>query len=292
MKLNVLVTGASGFIGKNVTEYLQKSGIEVTGLLHSDKGQKYPFRTMVCNLNEHIELDEGFDVIVHCAGVKPRRDSEIASYGHHKTQLYKQGNVDTMENIIAFAKRIEAKRIVNLSSIGVYGDIKSPVVNEDTDIINPDQYGITKYIAECLLRDSGIENISLRCPGIIGKGASDIWFTNAIRKIQNNEDIMVYSPDFETANFVWIEDLAAFIRSLIIRKSLEYDTIVIGSEKKTTVRKMVSRMFDYIDSHSQIIENDSIRAPFCIDSLKAVSLGYKSCEPEDIVGLYLQNDGS
>ena len=225
---------------------------------------------------------------MHCAGVKPKRESEIASYGHHNFQLYKQGNVDTMENIISYAKRTGVRRIIYLSSIGVYGDIRSTVLDEDSDIINPDKYGVTKYMAECLLRDSGIENISLRCPGIIGKGASDIWFTNVIEKIMKNEDVTIYSPDFETANFVWIDDVANFIKHLIGRDKLEYDTVVIGSENKTTVRKMVNMMLDSVGSKSIISVNNNIRTPFCIDSRKALLMGYRPCKPEDIIPMYFQ----
>lgn len=189
-----------------------------------------------------------------------------------------------MANLIDFAKRANVKKFIYLSTIGVYGEFREAYITEESDRINPDAYGLTKYMAECLLRDSGIQNISLRMPGIIGKGSKGVWFPDTVEKFQRNEPVTIYSPDFETRNFVWADDLAKFIAKLLGMAVWEYDIVNVACHEKTTIRALVQKMKESTGSNSEIIIKDGMRAPFCLDDARAVEMGYESISPLEITG--------
>lgn len=279
----ILVTGASGFVGMAVAKYLQSCGYDVIGTYR--RGPiNFGFRGIKADLSKPLEMGEDFDVIVHAAGEVPKRASEKWSYEKQDFNSFKHNNVDAVENIVNFAKAHSVKRIIYLSSIGVYGQIGSEVINEDSDRVNLDAYGMTKYMGEAILKECGeISGISLRMPGIIGPGARGVWLTNVIEKLKNGEDITIYTPDFHTKNFVWVDDLSAFVGCLIEMGEWKYDTLVLACKEGITIRHIVGRIKELVKSDSKIHIDDSIRKPFCIDASRAFEMGYKSLEPLEIV---------
>ena len=273
--MKILVTGAGGFVGGKIADVLTKAGHEVVGTVFHTPAEGI-YRTVMCDLSNPIIIDETFDAIVHAAGSLPHKESDFT--------VFKRNNVDSMVNLLDFAKRVNVNKIVYLSTIGIYGEFRDTYITEESDRINPDAYGLTKYMAECLLRDSGIQNISLRMPGIIGKGSKGVWFPNTVEKFQKNESVTIYSPDFETRNFVWVEDLAKFIAKLIGMAVWKYDIVNVACHEKTTIRALVQKMKELTGSTSEIIIKDGMRAPFCLDDARAVEMGYESISIDDILG--------
>jgi len=275
----ILVTGVGGFAGGYIAQYLFNAGYNVTGLLHTKHGE-FLFPVVVADLAESLNLEEHFDVIVHAAGSLPFKEKDFRNF--------KRNNIDAMENIVTFAKHTGVKRIIFLSTIGVYGEFRDEIIDEYSDRINPDAYGVTKYVAECLLRaESEIEGISLRMPGIIGKGSRGVWLPDTVEKFRRNEDVKIYSPDFQTKNFVWIGDLAKFIARLIQMKNWKYDVVNLACQQSTSVREIVTEMKKLTKSKSRILVSDSIRRAFCLNSSRALEMGYVSLGPLAIVDKFI-----
>ncbi|MBQ6773900.1 MAG: NAD(P)-dependent oxidoreductase [Synergistaceae bacterium] len=288
-KLKILVTGAGGYLGSAVAEYLSCSGFDVTGTFRHKK-PVCSYRLVCADLSEPLNLNEDFDVIVHTAGEKPVRKSELAEYQHQDFISFKKNNIDSMHNILRFAENHRVRKIIYLSTIGVYGQIRGKILTENSDIVNPDAYGITKYAAEMILNSSRlVQGINLRLPGVISKDANGIWLANVIRKMQCNEKIVVYSPDFVTKNFVWINDLCRFIKILAeSNENFKYDTVLIACKEGISVRNMISLMLKLTKSKSEIVIDNSVRTPFCIDASRAHDMGYVSLSPEEIAKEYIR----
>lgn len=276
--MKILVTGAGGFVGEKIADVLTNARHEVVGTVFHNPANGI-YRTITCDLSKPIVIDETFDAIIHAAGSLPCKETDFT--------VFKHNNVDSMENLIEFAKRTNVKKFIYLSTIGVYGEFRDTYITEESDRINPDAYGITKYMAECLLRDSGIQNVSLRMPGIVGKRSRGVWFSNTMEKFRNNEQVTIYSPDFKTRNFVWVDDLAKFVCELFEMAEWKYDVVNIACHEKVTIRTLVQRMKDALNSLSEIIVKDGERAPFCLDDIRAVEMGYESVTPLEIVRRYL-----
>ena len=278
----VLVTGAGGFAGGYIAGFLYRQGYEVTGLVHHLRGS-YTFPVVACDLAKPFELDGDFDIIVHAAGKTPQRKGIKREYEHQDFIEFKKNNIDSMENVVAFAHRKGIKKIIYLSTIGVYGEMRSSLITEQSDRVNPDVYGMTKYMAECILQDAAdIESISLRMPGIIGLGSQDVWFTNMIEQFRKNEEVKIYSPAFQTKNFVWLDDLAKFVAKLIGMKHWQYDVVNLACQQGATVRDIVTEMKKVTHSSAKIVVGDGSQ-PFCLDAKRALGMGYESLSPLEIV---------
>ena len=278
--MRVLVTGAGGFVGGHIANRLQAQAHEVTGTIRRTKAEGN-FSVERCDLSKAWNIDGEFDVIVHTAGSLPYRDKAFESFYLN--------NVVVMQNLIRFALGHGIKRIVYLSTIGVHGEIRDAVLTEESDKINPDPYGLTKYVAECMLRaENRLQSISLRLPGIIGEGCRGVWLSNVVEKFLKHETVEIYSPDFKTKNFVWIDDLSCFIGRLLETDDWRYDLINVACSRSNAIRELVSEIKHLTKSKSQIIINDGIRKSFCIDASRAIEMGYESLTPLEIVEKYCE----
>lgn len=275
----ILVTGAAGFAGGIVARVLRRAGFDVTGTIHRHAAEG-AFRTVRCDLSEPWGIEGDFDAIVHTAGALP--------YRHPSMLDYKRSNIDAMQNLVAFAKAHGVRRVIYFSTIGIYGDFHgNPAVDEDTPRINPDAYGMTKYIAEELLRESGLDTMSLRMPGLIGPGARPVWFTNTVERFRRGEPVTIYAPDYETKNFVWAEDVADFVAKLLTQKRWDIDRLVLAARTAVTIRAIVTEMKHLMESASQIRVAESNRPPFCLNPARALTRGWEPRTPNEIVQMYL-----
>ena len=276
----ILVTGAGGFAGKHIAEYLFQQGYDVIGTVYHNVPE-VSFPIVKCDLSRAIVLEQEFDVIVHAAGSLPYRTTDFMEY--------KRNNVDVMQNLLDFAEGKGISRFIYLSTIGIYGEFRKPIIDEDSDRINPDAYGLTKYMAECMLKSvSGIESISLRMPGIIGPGCRGVWFSNTVEKFMHNEPVTIYSPDFETKNFVWVNDLAEFVETLINAESWKYDVVNLACSQGASIREIVMKIKKLVESSSEISVADGNRPSFCLDASRAAEMGYRSLSPLEIVGAFIR----
>lgn len=274
------MTGASGMCGNAISNYLSTVGHKVVGLYRSHKPNG-EFVKEYCNLSKGIELDGEFDVIVHCAGALPYQKPGIAEYV--------SGNIDTMRNLLGFAHRKKIGRMIYISTIGIYGDFQEEMIDESSPRINPDDYGLTKYIAERMLyEDELVEGIALRCPGIVGKGARGVWLSNVAEKMVKNEEVTVSTPEFITKNLVHTKDLSLFVETLINKNTWDEDSLVIACDEGKKVIDIIEQMKTELESASSIIEVDSSKKPFCLNSQKAVSEGYRPMRINELISKYCE----
>ena len=165
--MKILVTGASGFIGRNIVEYLSSRNHSVLLPTHHelDLMDEHSVRKYLAN--------QGIDVVIHGA-VKPAQRTAV----DHSQILYH--NTKMLFNIIRNSDYFN--RLLFMSSGAVY-DMehyvpKMPETYFDT-FVPKDEYGFSKYLsAKCIEQ---VENIvELRLFGIFGK-----YEEYAIRFISN-----------------------------------------------------------------------------------------------------------
>jgi nucleoside-diphosphate-sugar epimerase len=146
----VLVTGATGFIGRALCADFAGSGWQVTA----------------CDLRQPHWEDalQGNHVIVHLAGVAHTRGTQA---------LYEVVNVAATERLALAAVRAGVRRLVFVSSIKVNGEATLPDRPfRATDAPAPqDGYGQSKWRAEQLLaRVPGLDVVVVRPPLVYGPG--------------------------------------------------------------------------------------------------------------------------
>jgi len=164
-KIKVLLTGASGTVGKDVfDELVRRNGeYEVSLFLRNSRKNKKKFRNnknakiFWGTLHNYEEVERAVkdqDIILHLAAVLP----DIAI---EDPDLARETNIDGTQNIIsAMLKQKKNPRLIYTSSVAIYGDrLNNPIIkitdpiDEKTDHV----YTQTKIAAERLIKQSGLE---------------------------------------------------------------------------------------------------------------------------------------
>ena len=152
--MNVLVTGASGFVGNHVVKTLLDAGHAVVGLSRtSPRGErKLPGATYIDGIDvaDASTLPQAafsaVDAVVHLVGIIMERGPK---------QRFERIHIDGTRNMVEAAKRGGVRRFVYLSAIGASPDAAA-------------LYSRTKYGAERLVQSSGMEYVILRPSIILG----------------------------------------------------------------------------------------------------------------------------
>ncbi len=165
-----LVTGASGFLGGYVVRDLRAHGYDV--IASGRNAAALPAgETFVGDLDELARVDLGrtVGVVVHCAALS-------SPWG--RWAEFEHANVTGTARVLEFARRAGARRLVHISSPGIYAAPRDRIgIREgDVDPRHPmNGYIRSKLEAEALLQRAAAEGsapdiVILRPRGIIGHG--------------------------------------------------------------------------------------------------------------------------
>lgn len=180
--MKILVTGATGFIGRHLVGPLSKT-YSVRCLV-----RKSSDITPLKDLNVDIAYGDllvkesigpalnGVDLVYHLAG-------EV--YARRKQDFY-NGNVLATQNLLEACKETGTKRIIFLSSIGVYKPATlGTLLTEESECEPLTIYGKTKLSAEALIKECNIPWVIVRGPIIYGPYQPPVlnrFFLDAFKK--------------------------------------------------------------------------------------------------------------
>lgn len=174
--MNILLTGASGFVGKHLGRQVDLQGaFTLTSVVRRPGSAEFGHEVLVNSLDAGTEWFRALrdqQVVIHAAArahiVKDETPDPLAEY--------RRVNVDGTVNLARQAAAAGVKRFIYISSIKVNGD-EAPLDKPFTahDIPAPeDPYGISKLEAELGLgdvsRDTGMEVVIIRPPLVYGRG--------------------------------------------------------------------------------------------------------------------------
>lgn len=174
----VLVTGANGFVGKNLYQALRKTGYDVRGAvrnkrnnddLSGDSGLVYTGD--IGPGTDWVEAIERSNVVVHLAG----RAHILRETAKDPLAEFRRINVAGTESLARVAANVGVRRFIFISSIGVNGNTTSGSPFLEQDQPRPhNAYAVSKFEAEQVLRrvaqETGLEIVVIRPPLVYGPG--------------------------------------------------------------------------------------------------------------------------
>jgi nucleoside-diphosphate-sugar epimerase len=200
MTKNILVTGATGFLGSRLTERLSSEpGYRIVATGRREEagqgliGPQVKFISGDLTRKEFTKqlMEQEIDVLIHCAALS-------SPWG--KYDDFYQANVIATENLLAGAKQAGIQRIVHISTPSIYFDYNDRFDIREEDLLparSVNHYAATKLLAEQRVKSSGIEHIILRPRAIIGAGDTVIMprlirarRENRLRIIGNGKNIV------------------------------------------------------------------------------------------------------
>lgn len=173
MAKQIVVTGATGFLGSRIVEKLVELGkydrIIAAGRTlkeeHAIQAPSVEYRLGDLQDPEYCQqLVAGASHLVNCASLSSPWGSAAEFY---------RANVLTQENLILAAKKAGIQRFVYISTPSIYFTFYDRYDIKESDplpkkLVN--QYAITKLKADKMLEQSGLSYISLRPRALVGRG--------------------------------------------------------------------------------------------------------------------------
>jgi UDP-glucose 4-epimerase len=182
--MKVLVTGATGFVGRVLCEHLTASGHRIIPAVRREAGlaDEVVVGDLGSSTDWHMALT-GCDAVVHLAA----RVHVMNDAAQDPLALYRTTNTEATLNLARQAARAGVKRFVFISTIKVNGERRDESYRE-TDVPAPeDAYALSKWEAEQGLRriaqETGLEVVILRPPLVYGPGVK-ANFSRLVQTVQ------------------------------------------------------------------------------------------------------------
>jgi len=252
--VKALVTGAAGFIGSHLCEFLLDSGDEVSGV--DSFTEYYPrwrkeenmaasagragFTFTEADLGE-VALEpllEGIEVLYHLAGqpgVRPSWGTEFGTYVRH--------NIEVTQRLLEACRDRPMKKLVYASSSSVYGDAEAYPTAESLRPQPVSPYGVTKLAAEHLCElyraNFGMPTVSLRLFTVYGpRQRPDMAFFRLVRAAVRAEVFELYGDGEQSRDFTFVTDVVRAMRDAATTGW--YGVANIGGGARTTMNEVLS----------------------------------------------------
>ena len=173
VKKRVLVTGATGFLGSKLCEYLKNKNFEVVATGRNEekgsilKAQGFDFIQADLSIDNLVQKFINIDYVIHCAALS-------SPWGSYKN--FYSSNVIATQKVAEFCLNNNI-RMVHISSPSIYFEFKDKFDIKENEDIYPTKkinyYAETKYLSEKTVDEfykKGLNVITLRPRAIFGVG--------------------------------------------------------------------------------------------------------------------------
>lgn len=271
-KGRILVTGAAGFIGSNLTERLLREGHEVVGLDNFDtfydpavkESNLYRARSFtgftevrgdIRDEAVYGRVPDGIGAVVHLAaraGVRPSIEDPA---------LYTDVNLRGTIRLLDFMRARDVTKLLFGSSSSVYGDDTPVPFSEDWAADRPiSPYAATKRSGELLCHAQGhlcgIDTLCLRFFTVYGpRQRPDMAIHKFARLLTSDDDIPMYGDGSSERAYTEIEDILDGIEGALAYVNDHpgtYDVVNLGGGRTVTLERMISEIADALGVRPRI----------------------------------------
>lgn len=252
----VLVTGATGFIGRHLVRALVDGGADVTALVRPGSPRAAgPPHTATADLEDIDAIADvlhrtGARIVFHLVGKRPRGQAEPA-------HACVRANVATTAAVLSAVMRGRVQRVVTLGTAEEYGVYAGPQ-REDQPLQPRSVYGASKAAATLLARSlyltSGCPVVVLRPFSVYGPGQRpEMFVAEAVQAAVQGKPFRM-SHGTQARDFVFVGDVVTALMAAADEPSLEGQVINIGSGRATRL----------IDVARQVWKTSGTAAPLLV----------------------------
>lgn len=263
--MRIVVTGAAGFLGSHLCDYLVKKGHEVIGLDNLITGTtrniehlagNERFKFIKHDVTEYIYISGGVDAVLHFAS-----PASPVDYLEYPIQTLKVGALGT-HKALGLAREKKA-RFLLASSSEVYGDpLVHPQREEYWGNVNPigprGVYDESKRFAEAMTfayhRTHGIDTKIARIFNTYGprmRSGDGRVVPNFINQALAEKPLTVYGDGSQTRSFCFVSDLIEGIYRLLISDINE--PVNLGNPQEMRIIDFARIVIDLTGSKSDIV---------------------------------------
>lgn len=289
IKQNLLITGVTGFIGRNLAQaFAKRDDFEVTGTYWNSQALNMPgVKVIKADLTKREDVERvvsGADIIIQAAATTSGSKEILAKPYYHVTD-------NALMNSLIFRSAFEhkVKQVLFFSCTVMYQSSDAPVKESDLDLNQPmnesyfgsawtklyiermcefySRIGETKYT---VIRHSNIygphDKFDLERSHVFGATITKVM------QAQEGDKIPVWGTGETARDLLYVSDLVNFVERAIDKQKIKFLLCNVGLGKAISVKDLVKKIIN-LSGKNLSIEFDSskpsIKTKLCLNSSKA-----------------------
>ena len=268
--MKVLVTGADGFIGSHLTEFLLQKGYDVKaftfynsfntwGWLDTLPKEKLKqidiFSGDIRDPNGVYEAMKGVDCVFHLAAL-------IAiPFSYHSPDSYIDTNIKGTLNVLQAARKLETNRILITSTSEVYGTARDVPIDENHPYQGQSPYSATKIgadrLAESFYRSFNLPVTIVRPFNTYGprQSARAVIPTIISQLLAGKKEIRLGSLT-PTRDFNYVKDTVSGFIAIGESDKTIGEEINIATQNEISIGELAKEIIDQINPSAKIVTED------------------------------------
>ena len=245
MKYPILITGAAGFVGSNLTRYFVSRGIKVN-IMIKRSSNTWRLNDIIKKTNVHYtDISDINNVKKIIKKIKPKTIFHLATHGGYSDQTdlvkIKKSILDATYNLINECKKYKFNIFINTGSSSEYG-FKNKAMKESDILVPNSYYSVFKSSSSLYCQyeslKSNIQIVTIRPFHVYGPyERSNRLIPSLIRNMLNDKKVKLVSPKV-SRDMIYISDVVNFYIMLANKKNLKGEIFNLGSGKKTTIKEI------------------------------------------------------
>tara|TARA_Y100000589_G_C27199325_1_gene648724 strand:- start:58 stop:975 length:918 start_codon:yes stop_codon:yes gene_type:complete len=295
---SIFITGADGFIGRNLAKFFFKKNYKIFGISRSEPEKENLNYFVEYINNDLMEKEMGHllkrlkpDLIFHCAGSSSIQTSIINPLKDFNDNTYV-----TFKLLNWIKNYVPKSKIYFFSSAAVYGNPDYLPIKE-SHFINPiSPYGYHKLISENICKEFSeiysLNIVILRIFSVYGPGLKRQIFYDLAKKFEEDEEVFLRGSGDESRDFINIYDLCRAIELIIQNNNNLFEIYNIGSGEEISIKEIAIKFSEFLKSTKNInfdLQNsDGMPLNWRADISKLKNIGFqKSFEISEGVKEYI-----
>ena len=266
--MQLLITGAAGFIGSHVVEEVVEHGHTVKALVHYNsesrignlryldldrwRGKVNIIFGDVCDARFMLEAAKGCEGIVHMAALIG------IPYSYVAPQSYLMTNVHGTLNVLEAARELAIQRIIVTSTSEVYGTALYTPIDEAHPLQAQSPYSASKIAADKLAESYGhsfgLPVVIVRPFNTYGpRQSARAVIPTILSQLIAGSPIVYLGSQAPKRDLVYVKDTARAFRLALESSQCEYRTIHFGTGRAISVAEVARMCLEVTGSQAEIV---------------------------------------
>lgn len=273
--MKVLVTGADGFIGSHLAEFLVNRGISVRAFVYYNSFNSYGWiDSLPKTIQENIEIFtgdirdpngvreamKGIDVVYHLAAL-------IAiPFSYHSPDSYIDTNIKGTLNVLQAAKIFETSRILVTSTSEVYGTAQYVPIDEKHPYQGQSPYSASKIgadrIAESFHKSFNLPVTIVRPFNTFGpRQSARAVIPTIISQLFAGQTEIKLGDVTPTRDLVYVEDTASGFYEIATSEKTIGEEINIATQQEISVGDLAQTLIKLINPKAEVVLDEQRLRP-------------------------------
>lgn len=268
--MKILVTGAGGFIGSNLTELLIKEGYDVKAFIRYNSKNNWGWLES-SEIRNDIEVISGdirdydsvYNAIKNCDAVFHLAALIGIPYSYISPKAYIETNITGTYNILQASKELDVKQILVTSTSETYGTAQYVPIDENHPMVGQSPYSATKIAADQLaisfFRSFNLPIKIVRPFNTYGpRQSARAIIPTVISQLLSGKKKLSLGNLSPTRDLTFVKDTCKGFLEIFKSEKLYGEVTNIGMGKEISVGDLVKKISSIISAEA-IVEEDKIR---------------------------------